>query len=457
MTFLLVGVIIYVVLQIAIGIWVSRKVATTGDFIVAGRSLGVPLLMFSVFASFFGAEAIVGTGGAVYESGLSGAEADPFAYGVAIVVVGSVFAAALWRRGFYTLADLFRARFSPGVEALVVIALIPGSMFWAAAQIRAFGQVVGSASGLSLEVAILAGAAVVVCYGVLGGMLADAWTDLLQGVVIVVGLVVLAILVATNSGGAVGGLGSVEAEKLTWTPGADGWLTFLETWAVPICGTIVAVEIISRVLSARSAGTATVGTVSGGVLYVAVGLLPVYIALVGASQVPGLADGEQVIPKLAELHLPPLLLILFVGALVSAILSTVDTVLLASSAQLSRNLLFRFLPELGPRRELAFTRLTLVALAVVAVVLALTAEGVKDLISTASAAASSGVVIATVFGLFTAFGGPLAATASIVVGSGCWLAFGLSEAVEAPFVLSVGAALAAYVAAALFEKANKTS
>lgn len=454
MNTLMIGVIVYVVVQFAVGVIVSRKIRDVTDFVIAGRSLGPVLVTFSVFATFFGAEAIIGTGGAVYEQGIAGAQADPFGYGLAILIVGVVFAGALWRRGLMTFADLFRQRYSPGVETLVVLVLLPGSIFWAAAQIRAFGLVVGGATGLSPTTAVLLAALVVTGYSVLGGLLADAWTDLIQGIAIVIGLVVLAVVISSGAGtgGTGAGLAGVAPERLAWDPAAEGWLAFVESLAIPICGTIVAVEMVSRILGARSGGTAVFGTSAGALLYMAVGLLPVYVALVGAASLPGLDDPEHVIPKLAETYLPPLLQVLFIGALISAILSTVDTVLLASSAQFSHNLLFRILPPGDKARELLLTRLTLVGFALVALGLALTAEKVKDLVETASAAGSSGVVVATVFGLFTRFGGPVAAGTTVVVGLFAWLVLGWTEAVTAPYVGAVLTALLTYVFVALWEQ-----
>ncbi len=141
----------YVLAQFAVGIWVSRRVKSESDYILAGRSLGPTLVAFSVFATWFGAEAIVATTAEVYDKGISGALVDPLAYGLAVVAAGFLYAAVLWRKGVTTFADVFRERFSPGVEKLVVIILLPGSVFWAAAQIRAFGQVLGSSSGMWLS------------------------------------------------------------------------------------------------------------------------------------------------------------------------------------------------------------------------------------------------------------------------------------------------------------------
>ena len=116
---------------------------------------------------------------------------------------------------------------------------------------------------------------------------------------------------------------------------------------------------------------------------------------------------EQVVPHLAEKLMPGLLFVLFAGALVSAILSTVDSVLLASAAQVSHNIVMRLRPEASERVKLLSARLTVVAMAAVACVLALTARSIRDLVEVASAAGSPGLIVCLLFGLCSQFGGPL--------------------------------------------------
>jgi len=95
----LVGVLAYVLLQLAIGAWVSRRIFTERDYINAGRQLGLGIASFSVFATWFGAEAIVGTAGTVYSEGVVGATIDPFGYAAALLIVGVTIAVPLWSRG----------------------------------------------------------------------------------------------------------------------------------------------------------------------------------------------------------------------------------------------------------------------------------------------------------------------------------------------------------------------
>src|SRR5262245_10384362 len=170
---------------------VSRRIKNEDDYILGGRTLGYWLAAFTIFATWFGAETCISSAGAIYEKGLAGGSADPFGYGLCIVFMGLVFAVPLWKRKLTTLADLFRQRYSPAVENTAVLLMVPTSLFWSAAQIRAFGQVLDASSAVGVGAAITLAAAVVIVYTAFGGFRADVITDLIQGGLIILGLVVV--------------------------------------------------------------------------------------------------------------------------------------------------------------------------------------------------------------------------------------------------------------------------
>jgi Na+/proline symporter len=256
MSGILLGVLAYIALQFAVAIWVSRRIKTETDYILGGRQIGLTLGAFSVFATWFGAETVLGSAGRVYGDGLSGAQGEPFAYAVGIVIMGLVFAVPLWRRGLVTFGDLFRDRFSPGVERLTVILLVPGSVLWAAAQIRGFGQIMGTTTGMSVAASITLAAVIVVLYTAVGGLLADVYSDFVQGIAIVVGLLAMLVVILIEVGGPAQALASIEAARFAPMRSDQTPLDFIEQWAIPICGSLVAVELISRVLACKSAGVA---------------------------------------------------------------------------------------------------------------------------------------------------------------------------------------------------------
>ncbi|HJZ44424.1 MAG TPA: sodium:solute symporter family protein [Hyphomicrobiaceae bacterium] len=452
---ILFAIVAYVLIQFAIGAWVSRRMANESDYILAGRRLGTALVTFSVFATYFGAEAIVASGGAVYEKGLTGALVDPIGYASAIVIVGVFFARALWTRGLTTFADLFRQRYSTGVEKLVVIMLLPGSVIWAAAQVRAFGQVMSANSGLGLAAAISLAAFLVAAYSVVGGLLADAVTDLIQGLAVVLGLIILGAIVATQVGGVSAGLAQVEPERLQLFHLEAGLLDTLEQLAIPICGTIVAVELISRFLGARTQEVAKAGTVLGGVIYLAVGLIPVFLGLVGPQVAGAIADSEQMVPRLAETLLPGVLYVAFVGAIISAILSAVHSALHAPASQVSHNIVVRLVPDISEHGKLWAVRMTVMGLCVVAYLISVSSQRIHDLVETASAFGSAGVFVTALFALFTRFGGPASAYTSVLAGMLVWAVGKYGFNLTAPYLLGLLAATVGYVAVALAESRRK--
>ena len=441
---LLVGIIAYVLGQLAVGVWVSRRIRTEDDYLVAGRSLGPVLVAFTVFATWFGAETCIGAAGAVYAEGLRGGSSDPFGYGICVILTGIVFAAPLWRLRLTTLADLFRIRFAPGVERLAVVLLVPTSLLWAAAQVRAFGQVLASASGLEVEITITIAALVVIAYTVVGGLLADAWTDLIQGTALVIGLAALFVTVLGTEGlSPIAALGPESLDPLGSEP--RSLLAIAEEWAIPIVGSLVAAELVARMVAARSERVARNATIVAGASYLAIGLIPVLLGLVGAALMPGLEEPEQILPLLAQRYLPTLLFVIFAGALVSAILSTVDSALLVAAGLVSHNLIVPLRGRATEREKVRIARCAVIAFGILAYVMALRAEAVYALIEEASAFGSAGIVTVVAFGLFTRIGGTRSAIGALLAGVTTWVLGAHVLDFAYPYLISLAASGAVYL------------
>jgi SSS family transporter len=438
------GIAGYIAIQFVIGIIVSRRIRNEADYLVAGRSLGPILTTFTVFATWFGAETCIGAAGAIYESGLAGGSADPFGYGLCVILTGIVFAVPLWRLRLTTLADLFRIRFSSSIERLAVLLLVPTSLFWAAAQVRAFGQVLSSASGMEVNLAIGMAAVVVVGYTVFGGLLADAWTDVVQGIALLVGLAVLLVVVLRTEG--IAPLAALEPGSMDPLGGGEMTLLgLLEEWTIPVVGSLVAAELVARMVSARSARVARNATIVAGASYLMVGLVPVVLGLAGSVLMPGLEHGEQILPALAQEYLPTALFVVFAGALVSAILSTVDSALLVASSLLSHNLVVQLRPGLSERAKVRIARAGVALLGACAYLMALRADQVYELVEEASAFGSAGIVTVVTFGLFTRIGGTGSALAALLTGVTAWVLGAHVLALPYPYLTSLGLAVASYL------------
>jgi Na+/proline symporter len=276
---------------------------------------------------------------------------------------------------------------------------------------------------------------------------------------------VLTIAVADAGGGVSNVLSHVEPEKLRiLTATNEAPIERIEQTAVAFFGSFVAIELISRFLGARSAGVAAWGTILGGVMYIVIGVLPVFLGLAASTMVqtnPELAskltDSERTVSVLSEHFLPSWHYVIFGGALISAILSVVHSALHASGAQVSHNIVVRVVPGMGGREKLIAARISVVVLTAIAFVLALTSERIKGLVEIASAFGSAGVFVSAAFGLFTRIGGPLSAGLSICLGTIVWGVGYFVFEWPAPYLVAIACSATAYLAASFWKPDTKSA
>ena len=452
----LIGIFVYLALQLAFGLMVSKSIKTQDDYLLAGRQVGPVLGLFSIFATWFGAETCIGAAGGVYEEGLQAVGIDPFGYGLCLLFMGLFLAIPLWKEKITTIADMFGRYYSPRIETFAVLLLWPTSILWAAAQMKAFGHVIATASPMSAEMGCVVALVMVLLYTVPGGMLADAWTDLLQGVLLIGGLLLLLFL-AFNDAGSPGALiAKIPVEKLQLFGGEEtAWWEIAELWAVPVLGSLMAQELVSRVIAMRSPEMAAKVTLGATGLYVAVGLIPVILGLVAAQTIPGLENSEEALPTMARQMMPGILYVVFAGALVSAILSTVDTALLVAGSLISHNLLNRFAPTKDEGRKVLIGRIAVALCGIAAFVLAITGESVYALVEEASGFGSSGILVCLLAALFVKRGGVYAAWGSLTAGVVSWVLFAYIHEIDTPYLVSIASALVGYVAGGFFDSWEK--
>jgi SSS family transporter len=433
-------------LQVLIGLWASRRVSSEVDYFVAGRRLGLPLVTMSLVATWFGAETCLGASGAIYEKGLSGGRADPFGYALCLLLMGVLLAARLSRGRFLTLGDLYRERFGRRAERLAVLVLVPSSLTWGAAQVRAFGQVLAITGSIEVDTAILVSAGLVVAYTFLGGLMGDVLTDFVQGTLLALGLVALLVVCLTALPEAPGALETaLSAERLSLLPAGESPWVQIDRWSVPILGSLIAQELIARVLAARTPEVARRGALMSAGTYLLLGCIPVTLGLLGPALAPGLAEPEQLLPALATAHFPRAIALLFSCALLAAILSTVDSILLSASALLSHNFLVPVCRVQDERAKLWLGRSVVVAAGGICLAIALSADGIYALVETASSLGTAGILVTTLAALFLERPREEAALVALLVGA---IGTPLAEhwlRLPAPFLVTVVAALTAYV------------
>ncbi len=378
-------VILYLLGSVAIGLYAGTRVHNTKDFAVAGRSLPLPVVTATVFATWFGAETVLGISATFVKEGLRGVVADPFGSSLCLILAGLFFARRLYRMNLLTIGDYYRVRYNRTVEVLCTLCIVASYLGWVSAQIKALGLVfnVISDGAVSQPLGMTIGAAIVLTYTTFGGMFAVAILDFVQISVIMGGMLYIGHVIS----GLTGGVGAVidhaaAAGKLEFFPAAhlDAWIPFIGAWMTMMLGSIPQQDVFQRITSAKDEQTAVRGSVLGGSLYFLFAFVPMFLAysatLVDPAMFVGLLqmDPQLVLPTLILQHTPIAAQIIFFGALLSAIMSCSSATLLAPSVAFSENIVKGLFPRMGDRAFLHMMRTVLVCFACVVLAFALNSE-----------------------------------------------------------------------------------
>jgi len=386
---LLTSIIIYLAITVAIGAWSTKLVKSSNDFVLAGRSLPLFLSASALFATWFGSETIFGASSVYLEDGLQGVIEDPFGGALCLVLFGMFYLRPMYRMGVLTIGDVFKRIFGKRVEFFASVFMIPAYFGYVAAQLVALSLVLGSITDLTLVQGILISAGIVVFYTFLGGMWAISITDFIQTTMIVIGLLWVAIMVANEAGGITKILSQAPKESFQFFPngGAISWINYFGAWIILGLGSIPSQDIYQRVMSSKSEKVAVQSTYLAGGFYLTFGLLPLFIALGAKVLYPELylENQQMLLPTMILAHGGLPVQIIFFGALISAIMSTTSSGLLAPAAILSENIIKPFFGDrLKDTSLLWILRGNIVFVAIVATFIATMESNIYDLVAGAS-------------------------------------------------------------------------
>ncbi len=386
---LLTAIIIYLAITIAIGAWASKFVKGSNDFVLAGRSLPLFLSASALFATWFGSETIFGASSVYLEEGLQGVIEDPFGGALCLVLFGMFYLRPMYRMGVLTIGDVFKRIYGSKVEFLSTIFMVPVFFGYVAAQLVALSLILGTVTGLSITEGILIAASIVVIYTFLGGMWAISITDFIQTIMIVLGLIVVSVLVTKEAGGIGVILDSAPAESFQFfpDPGFNSWINYFGAWVILGLGSIPSQDIYQRVMSSKSEKVAVQSTYLAGGFYLTFGLLPLFIALGAKALYPEiyLENQQMLLPSMVLAHGGLPVQIIFFGALISAIMSTASSGVLAPAALISENLIKPLFKEkLTDRHLLWILRISVLAVAIISVFMALQDSNIYELVAGAS-------------------------------------------------------------------------
>ncbi|HEU0290657.1 MAG TPA: sodium:solute symporter family protein [Burkholderiales bacterium] len=457
-------VIFYLVVSIAIGLVAATRVHNSRDFAVAGRNLPLPIVTATVFATWFGAETVLGISATFVKDGLGAVVADPFGASLCLILAGLFFAGKLYRMNLLTIGDYYRLRYNRTVEVLCTLAIVASYLGWVSAQIKALGLVfhVLTDGAVSQSVGMVIGAAIVLTYTTLGGMLSVAILDFVQMMVIMGGMIYIGYVIS----GLTGGVGTVvnhayEAGKLNFFPEAKltAWIPFIGAWITMMLGSIPQQDVFQRITSARDEKTAVRGSVLGGSAYFVFAFVPMFLAYSATLVDPKMfgdlleKDSQLVLPTLILQHTPFIAQVVFFGALLAAIMSCASATLLAPSVAFSENIIRGALPNMPDRVFLLTMRAVILCFAGVVLAFALNSEStIFKMVENAYKVTLVSAFFPLFLGLYWKRATSQGALAGVVTGLATWLLlefYAADGAVWPPQLVGFLAAGAAMVAGSL--------
>lgn len=342
-------ILLFLVGIITVGKIASRRVENSDDYIVAGRSAPLLLIVGTLFATFWGGGTIIGATGAAYNEGIFGVVEDPFAAGLALILLGIFFVGILRKLKIKSIGELYNFRFGKTTGYFASALMIPTYLIWTAVQLLAIGKILNVLFGINFLVGYLIATGVVISFTFMGGLIAVVWTDAIQMIIIFVGLISI-LVVGFNAADGVENVFKNAPEHfwniLPRNNDMTSWISYIAMWAGMALGNLPSPDIAQRAFMAKDAKTARKGMIIAGGLYWTIGFIPIIIALIGITLVNNgvidatllAEDSELLVTVLAKELLGPVGLGVFVASLVAAILSSASTSLFATAVLFSNDI-----------------------------------------------------------------------------------------------------------------------
>jgi len=427
-------VIAYLAVSIAIGLIAATRVHSARDYITAGRHLPIYVVFATVFATWFGAETVLGISATFVQEGMSGLVSDPFGASLCLILFGLFFARPLYRMNLLTIGDFYHQRYNRPVELATSLCIALSYLGWVSAQITALGLVfnVLSQDAISPAWGMIIGASVVLVYTLFGGMWSVAVTTFVQMIVIVLGLLYIAWLVADMAGGATTVISHAAANnKFEFLPklSVADMVAFTAALITMGFGSIPQQDVFQRMNASKNENTAVWGSVLGGSAYFLFAFVPLFLVYAATLIDPKMAgslienDPQRILPSLIFNHMPLLAQVIFFGSLLSVIMSTASGTLLAPSVMISENVLKGLFKRINDHQFLWLNRIVVVCFTVLVTLYAIvTTESIHGMVENAYKVTLVAAFVPLVAGLYWKRATTQGAACAIIGGLASWIA-----------------------------------
>lgn len=425
MTYLFI-LVAYSFLMIAVGALVSRRVAQSSDFFVAGRNLSAGLVFSTLLAANIGAGSTVGAAGLGYRDGLS-AWWWVGSAGIGSLILAFTVGPRIWRvakaHNLYTVGDYLEFRYDRRVRGIAALLLWVGTLAILAGQLIAIGWILNAIAGVRKPVGCLIGAVVTVIYFASGGLQGAARVNALQLLIKLIGFGLALIWLLQ----AVGGWDGIHAAITAPRDFGQRPEAYFELTGIGVSGVaryiallapsfVISPGLLQKVFGARDEKALRTGVALNALCLLAFAIVPVLFGMMARSRWPMLAENELAMPALLTSALPVWLGGLLLGAIFAAEVSTADAVLFMLSTSLAKDLYQTFLnPAADDRRLMRVARTAAVACGLLGAALGIVFESVISALTIFYTLLSAALLLPLVAGLYTRRVTARAATAAMLV------------------------------------------
>lgn len=387
----------YVAIVLSIGFYAYLKTKNATDYFLGGRELSPAVSAISAGASDMSGWVLLGLPGYAY---LAGLEAAWISLGLVLGVAANWGLMAKRLRLYseqlddaVTLPTYLQRRFAdntPWLKSIASLSILLFFLFYVGSGLIAGGKLFNEVFGFDYHIAVFVSVALILFYTLFGGFLAVSWTDVFQGLLMLLALVCVPVLVISQTGG----LDEFTAKINLKNPqlldaftdvngNALGWMAIISAmgWGLGYFGQPHILARFMAICSASETGqAASIGVIWAFLCY----LLAILVGLSGLAYLPEvIADSEKVFIALTGLIFHPLIAGILLAAILAAIMSTVDSQLLVCSSSLAEDLYpLVSKKSLSPEQRLKVGRVAVVVLALMATLLAMNPDSkVLDVVS----------------------------------------------------------------------------
>ncbi|MCM3570592.1 sodium:solute symporter [Neobacillus mesonae] len=409
-------ILVYFTVLIVVGIIGAKRAKSSEDYILAGRNLGFFMYFGCLGAVILGGASTIGTTSLGYNYGISGVWLV-FMLGFGIMLLGLFLIKRITSFKVMTISEFLGKRFNSQSQLISALVAAIYDMMVSVTQVIGMGTILHVLVGWNLTTSMLVGGGIVLFYTILGGMWSVTMTDIIQFIVMTVGVFFVMMPLGISSAGGWSGL----ASKLP-----EGYFSFTNIGLKQIfqyfllfgLGMVVAQDIWQRVFTAKTLKVARTGTVFAGIYSIFYGLAVSIIGMCAFIVLPDLKDSQNAFASMALEILPNGVLGLVLAGVISALMSTASGTLLASSTLITNDILKKYyFKDINERQFLKLSRIVTTIIGVVTIIFALWIQDVLVALDVAYAVLSGAIFVPIVLGFFWKRATANAAFYSIILSS----------------------------------------